>query len=158
MAAVAGLSTPQLRAEAFEAAVAGWAATDPAGLAKCATLQAAEADRLYALHSAFGEWVSRDLIGASEWLCGRPPGAEFDVGAAAVATAGPLVTLWPELALNWAETVTDTGLRSGTIASIVHEWAKNAPVEAYHYAKTSSDLLATDRTTLLADFAATPGP
>lgn len=142
------------RKTAIDAAISGWAQGDPSGLAEFAlTLTSAE-DRTAALQTAIREWVQINPKAASDWIDKFEPKPELDAGAAAVALQPDLLAKQPAIAASWAESITDTKLRSSTLTNVLREWSIKDAAAALNYARNSTELQPADRTALLAELVA----
>jgi len=143
------------RSIAIEAVICGWAQVDASGLAERATHVESPVDRTKILEVALREWVRKDVPAASRWLNALDPAPELDAGAAAVALEPAVGTVRPDVAVGWAESITNPTLRSSTVAEVVRAWASHDLAAAWNYAESSSSLIVADRAALLQELQAT---
>ena len=138
MQALAQIGDPDERAGAFEAAVAGWNASDPAGLADYAINRPASDDRDYALTAALENWSLQDPVALANWLNTLPRGAEFDYGAALMIAKTDSANRAPELAMKWVENIGDPELKQTSFARVIHEWLQTDAAAAKQYVTTAT--------------------
>lgn len=150
MAALQGIAERQGRVSAFQGLVSGWAESNPAGLATYALQLPAGEDRDLALGHALPEWVARDPLAASQWMVSSfVPSPDLDDGVAAVAALPSLVGQQPEIAVGWAENITDPVLRTSTLKSVAQQWAGRDEGAARLFIASLPGLPAEDRAALL---------
>lgn len=147
--AALALRDAALQQRAFQSLVTGWAQTEPLPLADFAVKMPAGENRTYALGEALRQWIDRDPIAASAWVDQLDPSPDLDGAVAAIATQPFLAAHRPEVALSWAESITDASLRSHTLAAIVREWADTDRAAAARFVRASSDILGEERSDLL---------
>lgn len=143
------LADPAQRDAALRAAITGWAPNEPASLADFAVKLPAGETRLYALGESMRQWIDADPVAAAAWIDRFEPSAELDNAVAAIAQQPYLAERRPDVALSWAESITDRGVRAATLGQLVQAWAQRDPAAARRYIETSRDLRAEDRTDLL---------
>jgi hypothetical protein len=117
--AASELADPEARKQALHGVVGGWAQADPAALTQFLTQLPAGGDRGVMLGQALRSWVNLDPEAASRWINNSEMGPDLDQGVASVAT---LDSVNPELAINWAESITDEKLRSATLQDVLRNW------------------------------------
>ena len=122
-----GITNPEVRSRAMQGLVNGWAEANPVGLAEYAWRLPVSADRALALGRALPNWATRDPIAASEWLNSRGEDPNLDVGISSVAMMPDLIALRPEVAVEWAQSITDVTMRAGSLRSIAEQWSHDAP-------------------------------
>jgi hypothetical protein len=149
MQSLAQIGDPDERAGAFEAAVAGWNSSDPAGLANYAINQPASNDRDYALTSALENWSLQDPVALASWLNTLPRGAEFDYGAALMIAKTDSANRPPELAMKWVENITDPELKQTSFTRVIHEWLQTDSTTAKQYVTTATWLDDSTRSKIL---------
>lgn len=135
--------------ESLQAVVSVWAKTDPAKMADFLLQLPAGPERAAAFETGLRQWVDANAAEAAAWIARRPAGPELDSGLAAVATLPHLTAEGSATALRWAEKITDSTLRSNTLALVVQSWAESDPAAAEAYASSSPLLTSADRTVLL---------
>jgi hypothetical protein len=140
--AAAAIKDPDLRNEALHGIVGGWAEADPAALIQFVTALPADTDRSALLSQALERWAKHDPEAASAWINQNESGPELDQGVAAVAT---LDSVKPDLAVGWAESVTDPKLRSETLVAVIRNWLTTDLPAARQYFETTKNLLPADR-------------
>jgi hypothetical protein len=149
--ALAGLdqiSDPAMRREAFQGVVQGWVETDPGSLAGRAINEPLSEDRSMELQQALTSWVSRDPVAASNWLSERDADPNLDSGIAAVATMSSLMSQRPEVAAEWAQSISDPQLRQGTLHTIGDEWRRQSPATLQNFLQANPRLSEADRAAL----------
>ena len=145
------ISDPDGRAEAIDAVIPNWAQIDPKNLADFAMNNLPAGDQKNrALTDALVYWAGNDTAAAAAWLNQAGSGPEFDTGMAAVATQQDVMKQ-PDVALSWAQDITDPGLRSRTITAILQTWALSDRSAVMNYIRNTEDLQPDDRTSLLAN-------
>jgi hypothetical protein len=142
--------------EARAGLFAGWSNSDPALLVSYAQTLPTGDTRLQALNEGLSQWVQRDPVAASAWMDKFDPSPDLDAGAAAVAIAPALVAKKPDVAVSWAESITDPELRANTLLDLIQLWAQHDPNAARHYAATSPALRPETRELALATFQPAP--
>ncbi len=152
--AALALTDPAARDHAWQTVVATWSAAAPASLAAHSlTLPENFAPaRRHALDAAVGHWLALDAPAAMDWVGRLPSGPATDGAVALVAQQPDLLHTQPELALDWAESIQDPPLRSRTLGRVVRAWRDSTPAAlaaAEHYARTSPDLLPSEREDIL---------
>jgi hypothetical protein len=149
----AGLSDPTARTEALHGIVGGWADADPAGLTHFLAELPSGTDHGAMLGQALQSWVRLDPEAAAAWINNRDASSDYDEGVAAVASVNFVKV---DLALNWAETISNPKLRSETIAEVLHGWVIEDPAAAKQYFTATKNLLPEDRQRI-GDIIATTG-
>ena len=129
---------------------------DPGSLAAYAIHLPPGEERAQALSQALPQWVTRDTVVASEWVNQLDSNPDLDTGVAAVATLTNLVERRPEIAVGWAESISEPVLRANTLWLIAQQWARNDPAGIQRFLATTPELSAHDRTALLNGLNPTP--
>jgi hypothetical protein len=149
------ISDADVRTSAIDAVIPGWQQTDPKGLADFSMNNLSDGDqKTRALTAALASWAGNNAGDAATWLNQFGPAPEFDQGEAAIATQQQVMQQ-PDLALSWAQNITDPNLRSRTISAIVETWTLSNPSAALNFAQTTGDLQPDDRNSLLAKLGGT---
>lgn len=156
--AASSLPDPGLRDVAWRAAVVNWAQNEPAALAEYARQLPAGQARAYALGEALRLWIDQDVVRASAWLDRLDPNADTDLAASLIATHSALATYRPDIALSWAESISEPTARSRTVARIVQVWSDTDPRAAAQYVESTPALLPADREGVLPGGRSTPHP
>ena len=153
------VTDPTLRHEALSGLVAGWADSDPGSLAEHALHEPAGDDRAQELSQTLMTWVLRDPAAASQWLSQRDADPALDSGLAAVALLPALVSQRPEVAVEWAQAISDSQQRQFALHTIGEDWRRRAPAALQQFLQRNSRLSESDRAALggSAD-PQTPGP
>jgi hypothetical protein len=138
MQSLAQIGDPDERAGAFQAAVAGWNTSDPAGLANYAMNQPASDDRDYALTSALENWSLQDPTALGTWLNTLPRGAEFDYGAALMLAKTDGANRSPALAMQWVENIADPALKQNSFTRVIAEWLRTDSAAAKQYVASAT--------------------
>ncbi len=144
-AAASALTDPALRDVAWRAAVVNWAQNEPDSLADYAFQLPAGEARAYALGEALRLWIDKDVVRASGWLDRLDPSTDTDLAVSLIATHPALAAHRPDVALSWAESISEPTARSRTVARVVQVWADSDPAAAARYARTTPALLPADR-------------
>lgn len=156
LAALDKISDPVARNEARSGLYAGWSSTDPASLvAHAQTLPIGEA-RLDALKTGLEQWVHINPVAASAWMEKFDPAPDLDAGAAAIAIAPALVAKKPDVAVSWAESITDPELRANTLLDLIQLWAQHDPNAARRYAVNTPSINAERRALILSSLEPAP--
>jgi hypothetical protein len=140
--AASELADPEARKQALHGVVGGWAQAEPAALTQFLTQLPSGGDRGVMLGQALRSWVNLDPEAASRWINSSEMGPDLDEGVASVAT---LDSVNPELAINWAESITDEKLRSATLQDVLRNWVTTDFPAAKHFFDTTSHLQPPDR-------------
>jgi hypothetical protein len=145
-----GLGDAGTRAAAIDAVIPNWAQINPKNLADFAMNNLSDGDqKTRALNNALVYWAGNNVADAAQWIGQQNPSPELDQGEAAIATQQDVMKQ-PDVALSWAQGITDTDLRSKTIMSIVQTWALTDRSAALNYIQSSQDLRPDDRDSLMA--------
>jgi hypothetical protein len=86
--------------------------------------------------------VNLEPEAASRWINNSEMGPDLDEGVASVAT---LDSVNPELAVNWAESITDGTLRSATLQDVLRNWVTLDFPAAKRFYDSTSHLEPADR-------------
>lgn len=152
--AALAIADADLRQSALDAVIAGWGQIDPKGLADFAMNNLPDgSQKTHALSDALVFLAGDNVVDAANWIKQFNLAPEFDQGEAAIATQQDVMKQ-PDVALSWAQVITDPNLRSRTIAAIVQTWSLSNPSAALDYLQTSTGLLPDDRANLLANLSA----
>ncbi len=151
LAATAALSLEDdaRRNLAWHAVAVAWAESDPAALAAHALSLSDDTARNQAFDAALPRWLERDARSAMEWVGALVAGSESDSAVAILARHPALLERGPELALDWAEAIQDSALRSRTLGVVVRAWLSASPAEAARYARQSPDILPSEKEDIL---------
>ena len=140
--AAAALESPELRNQALHGIVGGWAAVDPVGLVSFVLKLPADGERGAILSQALESWVRHDSKNAAAWIDQNESRPELDRGIAAVATMDGVKS---DVALSWAESITNPALRSETLVTVLRNWMTTDAAGARNYFKSSTNLSPEDR-------------
>ncbi len=138
----AAISDPDSRSAALHGVVGGWEQADPGGLVQFLAQLPPDPDRATMLGQALQGWVKTDAAAASEWINNSAVGPDLDKGVAAVAV---MDTVKPDVAVSWAESISDGALRSSTLADVLRNWAQADFAAAQQYFQKTRDLQPDDR-------------
>lgn len=155
---VLNLPAGPVRDQALDALGQAWSDRDPLGAANFAVTLPAGVVRQTALKQAISKWTLDDPAQASRWMLKFDAHEDFDQAVASIATSHGLMYQNLNLALNWAGSILDENLRTQTTGTIVSNWYATDPAGALNYVKTSPDLNARMRETLLKLFPSSPQP
>lgn len=155
MHAVMEIDSVTDREQAFSAVISSWVGVDPAGLAEFSEQLPSGKQRISTMEQALQNWVAADPVGASEWLDARGSAPELDAGILALTRHPYLAEQSPLVAVSWAESLWDPGLRSGALALIVKQWAATNRGAAVEYVRSSRDFDLAERQELLSLFGET---
>ena len=148
VAALDRVTDSALRHDALQGLIAGWAQSDPATLADYALRIPAGEDRALALGQTLTNWVLRDPAAASQWLSQRDPDPNLDGGLSSVATLPTLISQRPEVAVEWAQAISDLMQRQNTLRLIGEEWRRRSPAGLQQFLQANAALSAPDRNAL----------
>jgi hypothetical protein len=145
-----GLGDSGTRAAAIDAVIPNWAQINPKNLADFAMNNLSDGDqKTRALNNALVYWAGNNVVEAAQWIGQQNPSPALDQGEAAIATQQDVMKQ-PDVAISWAQDITDADLRSRTIMAIVQTWALSDRSAALNYIQTTQDLRPDDRDSLLA--------
>jgi len=144
-ASAMGISDADARQSALDAVIAGWGQIDPKGLADFTMSNLSDgSQKTHALSDALVLLAGDNVADAANWISQFSPAPEFDQGEAAIATQQDVMKQ-PDVALGWAQVITDPNLRSRTLVAIIETWSLSDPSAALNFSRTSTDLLPEDR-------------
>ena len=109
-----------------------WLQSDPGAAATWWVAQAPGPDTLVKIINVWAQQAPND---AGRWLAQQPPGPASDT--ARMTFARQVEDLDPESALRWAETVSDTTMREGTIDHVYKNWSLRDATAAGAFLETS---------------------
>jgi hypothetical protein len=144
--AAASIADPTLRSQALHGVVGGWSMADPASLVKYVTHLPPDADKSSMVSQALQRWARVSPAAAADWLNNNEGGPEMDHGIASVAT---MEALKPDVAVSWAESISNPKLRSETLVSVLRSWATVDLAATKSYFEKSKDLLPEDRSEIV---------
>jgi hypothetical protein len=156
-ASAALIADPDLRDTALNAIIVGWSPTDPQGMVEFAQNNLSAGQQDSALSRAIGFWAGSDPIAAATWINQNNPGPQSDTGVAEIALS-PQLAQTPELAANWAESISNPQLRLETLATVVRNWAAANLSGAENYVENTPELAPEDRPRLLAELTSQSAP
>jgi hypothetical protein len=155
--AFSSFTNQDMRGPIFRAVVDGWADEKASGLADYSLTLPPGEDRAYALTNAMFKWCLQDPASLGAWLNAHSePVAEFDAGVSALVTHTNGANRSPEVALGWAESISDPAMRFDSIKHVVQEWAAQDPAAAQKYVQNASWLGPDQRRDLLQSIVAKP--
>ena len=131
------IADPDIRNEALHGIVGGWSGADPVALTQFIAQQPAGGERGAMLGQALQSWVRVDPVAASQWMNASDKSADLDQGEASVARMNEIK---PEVAVTWAESITDKNLRSEVLGDVLRSWILENPTVARHYFDATTDL------------------
>ena len=143
------LSSDLNRREAFVAVSRIWAEGHPEQAANFAlNLPAGELRRDF-LAAALTSWVEKNPGAATAWIDQLNPQPDLDSAAARIARIPSLIQTRVDVALGWAESISDGNERIMALDSIVALWADRDRPAAIAYIQNSPALTAAQKATLL---------
>ncbi len=128
---VAGMEEDDNRAEAIEALMESWVASNPQQAADWAGSLPAGTFRDDALSALMVHWAARDPAGAAGWMSRTG----VDDGEAASVLAGSWAATNPSAAAAWASSMDNLESRRLAVSSAVSAWAHTAPQAAAAFAE-----------------------
>lgn len=142
---LAGMKSSELRSQAVTNVLRSWATRDPFR----AVAEIKKTNDLLLEVEGFREvaygWSSVDSHRASEWVDDLDPGPSRN--AASAGLAEELSGEQPDMAFQWAASITDPELRLHTLEQVLGAWRTSDPTEA-EAALAGSDLSESDRRSL----------
>ena len=118
-------------------AAAEWVASQPDGKGK-----------VDATGEIVGQWMRTDAESASGWLNEQPEGDAKDRGIAAL-LRDRSVREDPEAAVAWADSITDSEMRSEQVESSARNWLSKDRASALEYLESTNSLSAEQKTKLI---------
>src|SRR6185436_11342891 len=94
--------------------------SDPKRGAELLLKDATEEEKPTLYANAIGQWSYRDPKGAAEWLAAQPQNAGLDRARSTL--AGAVAMRDPAAAMDWAKSVQDDGMRTGSITQVYQQW------------------------------------
>ncbi len=125
--ALNSLSDEKLRTPAFEAFIASWSAGQPASAADYAASLPEGVERTYALNKIADSWALQDPVAFATWLANPPLGVNLDHAIVALITRTDSANRSSEIALEWAQGISDPDLKQDSIKWILAESGQSAP-------------------------------
>ena len=110
------LRSAAVQEESLRLVIDQWTARDPAGFSAWATTLAARPAAQAMLAPVVASWAGADMSGLGQWLNNLPPGAARDASCAALTRF--LAPREPRLAMQWAEAISNPGLRQQQIKAL----------------------------------------
>lgn len=120
---ISSLPEGRLRDQATQQFVVQIAPLDPEAAMEWAETIGDENMRRFAIPYAVGQWTKTDAAAVSEWLLKQPAGQMRDMAVQNFAIR--LASSVPEKAVEWAQTISSEGIRSGTLTSIASTWLRD---------------------------------
>jgi hypothetical protein len=148
-AALDSVTDDSLRDTVIRAAVQGASTGQPAILADYAVALPEGDARSYALDQTMFRWSRQDPAALATWLARVPPGPSYDNGAFFILTENNPAALGPANALNWAQSIGDSGLRQTSFWRVFDQWSQADPAAVRSYVQSAPGLTSSDRTYLL---------
>ena len=143
------ITGPEQRRAALEGLAAGWTTTNPVAMATYLLKMESSEDRAEVLGQTFTQWVNRDPASASEWLINNyRPSPDLDGGTAKIAVLPSLISRKPEIAVAWAESISDPELRADTLQAVAREWALQNPDEVRRFISSNPSFSADEQQAL----------
>ena len=130
------ISDPEAQVEALLGTAAGWVREDPTAAMDWVLSIEDSATSSQATRSALSTWAREDPYSASDYVINMDAGAEKDLAAATLTQN--LVRQDPEMALLWAESITDPNLQMETLVPITNGWMNKNHEEATKWIQSSS--------------------
>jgi uncharacterized protein YbdZ (MbtH family) len=156
--ALAAIKDPASRKAAFQGLAMGWAEANPASFATYAMTLAPGPDRAQSIDETLPQWANRDALAASEWMVHQlVPNPDLDQGVSSVATLASLISQSPEVAVGWAESITDAQLRSQALRVISQQWAAQNPEAARRFIEATNNLTPDEKAALSSGLAGAGG-
>lgn len=147
--ALNSISDETLRNDAFRAAVTSWSTESPSSLADYAASLPDGDNRAFALTQLVDNWSLQDPAAFATWLNTSPPGMNLDQAIATMISKTDSANYSPQVALQWAESISDTNLKYDSIKHVLAEWNQTDPSAAQTYVATISSLDDQQRQSLL---------
>ncbi|MGA2788717.1 MAG: hypothetical protein ABSF60_14445 [Verrucomicrobiota bacterium] len=140
------ITDPNIRNQALHGIVGGWAQADPAALTQFLAQLPAGGDRCSLIGQAIQQWVRLDPVAAADWIDNSDLGPDLDQGIKAVANMDLFAgDIQPDVAVNWAESITDPTVRSQALLKLLRDWVLMDLPAAKSYLETTTNLLPADR-------------
>jgi hypothetical protein len=138
------ITDPAMRNQALRGLASGWSDVDPAGLTQFVTQLPAGESRGEMLGWALQSWAKADPTAATAWVNNnyQKIGGDMDSGLQSIATEN---ALQPNVAVVWAEAITDPARRSDALGVILQNWVNTDPVAAKQFFAATQNLLPADR-------------
>lgn len=136
--ALSSIADGQLHRDAFHALVDGWSTGDLPALADYVKSLPDGNDRAYAFDKTVENWSLQDPAAMAEWLLNFPRGTDFDQAVATLISRTDSVNRSPEVAMQWAENISDPDLKYQTAEHVLNEWKQTDPAAAQNYAANAS--------------------
>ena len=139
------ISDPAARDRLMNNVTQSLAVTEPRRAAEIAvTIQTAETRRT-ALTDAVTAWFDANPAEATAWVDRFDPHPDLDGIAATIATMPAIVATRADVAVGWAESITEEKLRLRSLSTIVSAWAGRDRAAALRYVETSPALNGEER-------------
>lgn len=153
LSALEGIQDPWQRKAALAGLVAGWSGDMDKLAGRILDLPNGK-ERAGAMAQALNQWVDRDPGNATTWLIDHfTPAPDLDEGTARAATLPTLIGRKPEIAVAWAESITEPTLRADTLKRVAGEWAQQNAAEVRQFLAANPNLPPEERQALAAGLA-----
>ena len=106
-------------------------------------------DRAFALSQLVDNWSLQDPTAFATWLNTAPSGLNLDQAIATLISKTDSANYSPQVALQWAESISDSDLRYESIKHVLGEWNQTDPSSVQTYLANSSSLDDQKRQSLL---------
>ena len=121
------------RNQALATLAAEWAGTAPQAALDWAAKLDANDGRTDAMQRAFDRWAATDLVSAAHWLGENESNPAADGMIAHMIGESALGETDPQLALKWADLISDDDLKSRSVEQVVIAWGERDPAAATRY-------------------------
>lgn len=149
--ALNSINDSKLRDDAFHAAVTSWSTQSPSALADYAVSLPDDDNRAFALTQLVDNWSLQDPAAFATWLNNSPAGLNLDQAIAALISKTDRANGSLQVAMQWAERISDSDLRYDSIKHVLSEWNETDPSAAQAYLATTSSLDDQKRQSLLSN-------
>lgn len=147
--ALNSITDDKLRDDAFRGVIASWSTQSPSALADYAASLPDGDHRAFALTQLVDNWSLQDPAAFATWLNTSPPGMNLDQAIATLISKTDSANGSLQVAVQWAERISDSDLRYDSIKHVLSEWNQTDPSAAQTYLATTSSLDDQQRQTLL---------
>ncbi|HLX71736.1 MAG TPA: hypothetical protein VKV04_19150 [Verrucomicrobiae bacterium] len=147
--ALNAITDEALREYAFSTVITSWSAQQPAAVANYVTSLPEGDSRKWALATLVDNWSLQDPAAFATWLNTSPPGVDLDQAIATFISKTDSANGSPQVAMQWAERISDSDLRYNSIKHILADWNQADPSAAQTYLASTSSLDDQQRQALL---------
>lgn len=131
--------------EAQQALIENWSYHDPNTSLEYFIKELPPGDfRTEGITSSLTEWAGRDFLAASDWIVDNGLSAEFDEASYHLAISSEMMTQYPDTALEWVKSLSDTKLQDQGLTRIYQRWFRTDQAAAEAHMNSAGDQISAE--------------